>query len=112
MDTLKKYSDIITTVLENFVAERKNNRSEVQTLFLCDATNKHFQILRMSWRNGQQVFNVIFHIDIINDKIWLQRNMSDYDIIGDIEAQGVPKTDIVLAFHTPAMRLHTGYAVA
>jgi hypothetical protein len=112
MDKLNKYENIVQTVFENFVAERKNNRSEVQTIFVRDTTNNHYQIVRMGWRNGQQVFNVIFHIDIINGKIWLQRNMSDYDIIGDIEAQGVPQSDIVLAFHTAEMRPHTGYAVA
>ncbi len=112
MDKLKKYNHIVQTILQNFVTERQNNRSEIQTLLVCDAIRNHYQIVRMGWRNGQQVFNVIFHIDIINDKIWVQRNMSDYDIVGDIEAQGVPKSEIVLAFHTPEMRLHTGYAAA
>jgi hypothetical protein len=112
MDKLANYNVIVKTVFENFVAERKNNKSEIQTIFLCDDTNNHYQIIRMGWKNGQQVFNVIFHIDIINDKIWLQRNMSDYDIIEDIELLGVPKSDIVLAFHTPTMRPHTGYAIA
>jgi XisI protein len=112
MDKIKNYSNIVQKVLENFVAERQNGRSEVQTLLICDAIRDHYQIVRMGWRNGQQVFNVIFHIDIINNKIWVQRNMSDYDIVGDIEAQGVGKDEIVLAFHTPIMRPHTGYATA
>ena len=62
--------------------------------------------------NKSQIFSVIFHFDIKNEKIWLQQNISDYDIVGDIEAKGVPKSDIVLAFHSPQMRQFTGYAVA
>jgi hypothetical protein len=43
-------------------------------------------------------------------KIWAQRNVSDYDIIGDLEAAGAPKSDIVLAFHTSELRRFTEYA--
>ncbi len=112
MDNTKKYSTIVQKVFEEFVATRKSSRNEIQTLLLCDAVRHHYQIVRMGWRNEQQVFNVIFHIDIIDEKIWIQRNMSDYDIVGDIEAQGVSKKDIVLAFHIPEMRVHSEYAVA
>ena len=55
---------------------------------------------------------VIFHFDIKDGKIWVQRNISDYDIVGDIEAEGVPKKDIVLAFLSPRMRPYTEYASA
>ncbi len=112
MDNTKKYSIIIQKVLEEFVATRKSSKNEIQTLLLCDTVRHHYQIVRMGWPNEQQVFNVIFHIDLIDGKIWVQRNMSDYDIVGDIEVQGVPKKDIVLAFHIPEMRAHTAYALA
>jgi len=55
---------------------------------------------------------VIFHFEIIDNKIWVQRNMSDYDIVGDIEEKGVPKSGIVLAFLSPKMRPYTEYASA
>jgi hypothetical protein len=49
-------------------------------------------------------------MDNIDGKIWAQRNVSDYDIIGDLEAAGAPKSDIVLAFHIPELRRYTEYA--
>ena len=55
---------------------------------------------------------VIFHFDIKDGKICVQRNISDYDIVGDIEEKGVPKSDIVLAFLSPRMRPYSGYATA
>ena len=64
------------------------------------------------WRKDRQIFSVIFHFDIIDGKIWVQRNISDYDIVGDIENKGVPKSDIVLAFHAPQMRPFAEYASA
>ena len=53
---------------------------------------------------------VIFHFEIIDDKIWVHRNISDYDIVGDLEERGVPKSDIVLAFLSPRMREYSEYA--
>lgn len=85
---------------------------DVQIKVLIDEQNDHYQVLDIGWHNGKQVFLVIFHFDIIDGKIWLQRNISDYDIIEDIEAKGVPKSDIVLAFHSPEMRPYTDYAAA
>jgi hypothetical protein len=52
-------------------------------------------------------------IDIINDKIWVQEDATDYDIVGVLEDEHhIPKSDIVLAFYAPYRRPHTGYAVA
>jgi protein gp37 len=112
MDKTITYQKIVQKVLDNFVTERSNNNSPIVTQLIADTDNHHYQIVRTGWLKNKQIYNVIFHIDIINEKIWLQRNVSDYDIVEDIEQMGVPKTDIVLAFHSPTMRQHTGYAIA
>ena len=112
MDKTIEYRNIVQKVLSNFVSQRENMSTPIQTQLLADTVNDHYQVLRTGWRDDIQVFNVIFHIDIIDEKIWLQRNISDYDIIDDIEQEDVPKSDIVLAFHAPIMRPYTGYAAA
>jgi len=115
MDKIKQYDQILKKVLEAYSEDRDTKElspNAVKTYLVVDDENHHYQVLRMGWHQGKQVFSVIFHFDIINGKIWAQRNMSDYDIIGDIEAQGVPKSEIVLAFHTPEMRKFTEYAEA
>jgi protein gp37 len=112
MDKTIIYQNIVEKVLENFVTARIQNDSPIITQVVADTRNHHYQIVRTGWLKGKQIYNVIFHFDIINEKIWLQRNISDYDIVEDIEQMGVPKSDIVLAFHSPTMRAMTGYAVA
>ena len=115
MDNLKKYRTIIKDVLNAYAADellQKHKPDDMQMRLIFDTENDHYQALYAGWRNDRQIFSVVFHFDIINGKIWVQRNISDYDIIGDIEEKGVPKSDIVLAFHSPQMRPFTGYAVA
>ena len=113
MEKVKKYRQILQEVLKDYSLDRSGlpQPTDVETQLLFDTKNDHYQVLRVGWRNKTQVFLVVFHFDIKNEKIWLQQNVSDYDIIGDLEARGIPKSDIVLAFHAPQMRPFTGYAV-
>ena len=53
----------------------------------------------------------IIHLEIINGKIWIQRDGTEDGIATDLLAAGVPKSDIVLAFHPPEIRQHTDFAV-
>lgn len=115
MNKVKKYRTILKEVLKAYAANELNQKykpDDMQIRLLMDTENDHYQVLYGGWRNDRQIFSVIFHFDIIDGKIWVQRNISDYDIIEDIEQKGVPKSDIVLAFHAPAMRPFTEYAVA
>jgi hypothetical protein len=52
------------------------------------------------------------HLDIVDGKIWIQRDGTEDGIAYELEEAGVPKSDIVLAFHSEDVRPHTGYAVA
>jgi XisI protein len=45
-------------------------------------------------------------------RIWVQEDATDYDLVGVLEDKGIPKSDIVLAFHAPYKRPYTGYAIA
>ncbi len=112
MDKLTNYAQIIMAVLTDYVESRNASPNNAEMITIFDREKHHYQVLAMDWRKSQRIFLVIFHFDIKDRKIWVQQNASDYDIIGDIEDRGVPKSDIVLAFHSPNMRPYTDYAVA
>ena len=71
-----------------------------------------FYIELLGKKNSGGFIFCVFHIDIINDKLWVQEDATDYDLVGVLEEHGIPKNDIVLAFHAPYKRPFTGYAVA
>jgi XisI protein len=54
----------------------------------------------------------VIHIDLIDDKCWIQRDGTESGISHDVEAAGMPKYRIVRTFKPPEIRLITGYAVA
>jgi len=113
MDKLQKYQQIIKEVLTHYhsmgpVDPNHIERREMRLLF--DDTHARYQVLRLGWRGIKSFFAVIFHFEIIGDKIWVQRSATDYDIVEDLELKGVPKEDIVLAFIAPQAWKDTEYA--
>ena len=58
-----------------------------------------------------RIYGPMMHLDIKNEKIWIQQNTTEVDIALELMSMGVPKQDIVIGFHTPKMRQFTDFAV-
>jgi hypothetical protein len=52
------------------------------------------------------------YVRIRDHKFWIEEDRTEDDIANDLVQAGVPHEDIVLAFHKPKMRQHTGFAPA
>jgi hypothetical protein len=64
--------------------------------------------LRLSW-GGK---DLVVHIDIIDGKLWIQRDGTEHGIAKELLRAGIPKDQIVLAFKRHEVRRLTEYAVA
>lgn len=53
----------------------------------------------------------LVHIDIINHKIWIQRDGTEYGIANELVNAGIPKNQIVLAFQPADIRPYTEFAI-
>ena len=103
------YSQIIQEILSNHSANDVANGTEVQLLF--DTKRHHYQVLNIGWKEQRRIYGVIIHVDIKNEKIWIQRDGTEIGIANELVAAGVPKEDIVLGFHAPYKREFTDFAV-
>jgi hypothetical protein len=57
------------------------------------------------------IYATIVHIDIRNGKIWVQYDGTEEGMANRLLELGVPRDDIVLAFHPPYKRQYTNFAV-
>lgn len=115
MDKVENYRQIIQEVLTdygNYTISGTDNADEFETQLIFDTEHDHYQILHVGWEKYKRSFAAPIHIDIKNGKLWIQQNLTDYDFIQDLIEKGIPKEDIVLAFHPPYKRPYTGFAVA
>ena len=63
-------------------------------------------------REGERVHYCLIHVALAAGKFWIEEDNTEEGIAADLERLGVPRDRIVLAFHRPELRSHTGYAVA
>lgn len=105
------YRACIQKVLEKH-AKYQSPYGDVETEIIADTVNDHYQLLYVGWEKHRRVHGSVFHIDIKNDKIWIQYDGTETGVANDLVELGVPKENIVLAFHEPSRRPFTGFAVA
>ncbi|NJM21963.1 MAG: XisI protein [Richelia sp. SL_2_1] len=86
---------------------RKYEEYEVQTIF--DEQQDHYQLLYVGWRGNKRDFGCILHLDIKDGKIWIQHDGTEVGIANQLVEMGVPKQDIILAFHEPYIRQFTEF---
>ncbi|HXG66927.1 MAG TPA: XisI protein [Blastocatellia bacterium] len=111
MDTLDYYRQIIEATLTEY-AKIPYAYGDIQTETVFDRANDHYLLVNVGWDNDRRVHGCLVHLDIINGKVWIQRDGTEEGIAGDLERAGIPKDHIVLGFRPPDVRQYTEYAVA
>jgi len=103
------YSELIQNLINEQAELRRSGYVAVETIF--DKDQHHYLLVQVGWVNGHWVYGCIFHLDIIEGKIYIQQNNTELSVASKLVDLGVPKTDIVLGFHSPFKRKFTEYAV-
>lgn len=111
MDKTLTYRQYVQDILKHY-ARLPTGQEGVKREILLDTEHDHYQMLALGWQHHKRVYGVIVHVDIIDDKIWIQHDMTETGIANDLLAMGVPKEDIVLAFHAPYKWKYLGFGEA
>ncbi len=88
---------------------RAEAKFEVVSLF--DEVHDHYLLLTVGWDGPQRIHNVLVHVDIIDDKFWIQRDNTEEGFATELMGAGIPKDRIVLAFYPEAVRHYGEFAV-
>ncbi|MCE7982038.1 MAG: XisI protein [Caldilinea sp. CFX5] len=83
----------------------------MESKVIFDDEHGRYTLLEVGWDDSHYVHGSIIHVDIINDKIWIQYDGTEEGIAGELVDAGVPKEKIVLGFRPERLRPHTGFAV-
>ncbi|MGB3759909.1 MAG: XisI protein [Rivularia sp. (in: cyanobacteria)] len=100
MDSLNSnYPDIIEKVLQDY-ADFLGNDENVQIELVFDRKRDRYLLVEAGWQNGYRIYGTLIHIDIINNKLWIQHDGTEEGVAVDLVAQGIPKDKLVLAFRS------------
>ncbi len=92
------------------INDQKADENMVELVF--DRERDSYVLFNIAWEKHERTYYPVAHLDIINGKIWIQKDATEEGIATDLENLGVPKDKIVLAFHSPTLRKYGEYALA
>lgn len=111
MDTVETYRQIIEQLLTRYT-KIPYAYGDIESKTLFDQEADRYMLITVGWQGAKRVHGCLIHIDIINGKVWLQRDDTEYRVAEELEKAGIPKQQIVLGFQMPDVRPFTEYAVA
>ncbi|MBC6481692.1 MAG: XisI protein [Hormoscilla sp. GM7CHS1pb] len=110
MDKIEGYRQIIQEIMTEH-SQMKPAYGDIQMKLMFDADRDRYQLLRTGWLSERRVYGALIHIDIEGDKIWIQYDGTEVGVANELLDRGIPREDIVLAYHSPLMRQYDGFAV-
>lgn len=110
MEKVDLYRSYIKEVIKRNSHPSAYGDVEIQNIF--DTENDHYQLVHIGWNKKQRQYGCIVHVDIKDGKIWIQYDGTEVGIANELVNLGVPKEDIVLAYHPTYKRPYTEFAVA
>lgn len=114
MDQLTFYQTTVKNLLNDYLArfDASSFKSSVKPLLIVDDQHGQYLIIRSGWRGKDRVQHILIFLRVVDGKIWIEEDWTDYDVAGHLLDAGIPQNDIVLAFHHPSMRQYSEFAVS
>lgn len=113
MDKLVEYRRLIKSLLFEFASwANRTPPLNHETVCAFDEERDHYVLLNVTWGQYRCVRGAQVFVRLRNGKIWVEEDWTEDGIATRLLERGVPKDDIVLAFHPPEMRPYTEFAVA
>jgi hypothetical protein len=113
MDKLTRYADLVKNHINYYVEICRNQPVPGrEDLAVFDDERGHYQWLSLGWDKGERAFHVHLYVRLCDGKIYVEEDWTEDGIANELLRQGVPREDIVLAFHAPEVRKYTDFAAA
>jgi XisI protein len=118
MDRLEHYRQLIQTLLtERTRVPFKENEVQFETVF--DLKQDRYLVMMLGrepiydrpYAATRRVHSCLIHLDLIDGKIWIQRDGTEEGIASELVKAGIPKDQIVLGFRSEELRKDTEFAI-
>lgn len=94
MEKLEQYKRAVQQILSEY-AQYMATSDDFQLETIFDTERNHYQLMVVGWRGHERIYSPLLHIDIIDGKIWVQNNNTQFTLIDDFDKFGIDRQDIV-----------------
>lgn len=113
MGSLNEYRQLIKDQLTEYAnLENRGGADMIKADLVFDDERDHYMLFRTGWWDKRRIHAAALYVRLKDGKIWIEEDMTEDGLATDLLAAGVPKEDIVLAFHHPHLRPYTEFAAA
>lgn len=117
MANLENYRTIVKRILTDYYGMKihqvqKNPECELSDRLALDEIRDEYLWFRFGWNDKKLVQHIIIYLKIKDSKVWVEQDVTNFCIVDDLLAAGIPQNDIVLGFHHPSKRQFTEFATA
>ncbi len=112
MDSLtRQYQSAVMQVLQDY-ADFLGQDDSTQMVVIADREHDRYLLVEMGWQGEERIYGTLIHIDLLDDKVWIQQDGTERGVAADLLNAGVPMPQIVLGFKSAQRRKITDYAIA
>lgn len=113
MDKLNHYRHLVKKILTHHAELATHNPSKTrQTHLIFDVDRDRYMLFDIGWWDKKRIHTPILYVHLHEGKIWIEEDWTEDGIAADLITSGIPKDDVVLAFHHPTIRPLTDFAIA
>ena len=110
MGGVERYREIIQHVIRE-VASYPPPAPDVVAETVFDDEHGHYLLFYTGWDGRRRIHGSVIHLDVCDDKLWVQHDGTNLCIVDELIAAGIPQEQIVLGFHHPDQRHYTPFAI-
>jgi hypothetical protein len=94
---LERYREIVRRVIGKYAGYKPANGA-IETEAIVDPERVHNGVIHVGWDGVRRVHGSVVRMDIKGGKVWLQYAATSRPVADGLEAAGIPREDIALAF--------------
>ena len=110
MDKTIKYKKAILKLFHEY-DQFWGKTGGLENRVVVDAKKQNYLFVSFGWQHPESYTHLLcFHVEIIADKVWIHENNTEALLADELVQKGVARTDIILGFVEPEVRIYTGFA--
>lgn len=76
-----------------------------------DDEHGNYVLLQAGWRGDDYLQGAVIHVQLIDNKVFVQYDGTGYGVANELVDAGIPKSAIVLGFRHPSVRQYTEFSI-
>jgi len=104
MDRIKKYKKITQQELVSWTKESSSDMPDIEYQLIENKNQTQFILLALGWHNDIYHHDLLIHIQIKKNQIWIQEDNTGTGISKILQEKGIPRNEIIHGFEEPFLR--------